>query len=123
MKRLLELLRDGNSRTIEQLAAELGTTPADINRQLGFLEHIRRDSQGIFLRAEDLRRQLQGLQPRRMQGLYAEKRRAEHGRDVGGRKTALIFLHQYNDGREQPIGRSRPFVLSAYFLENGPFFS
>ena len=40
MKRLLELLKDGNSRTIEQLAAELGTTPADIDRQLGFLEHI-----------------------------------------------------------------------------------
>ena len=40
MKRLLELLKDGNSRTIEQLAAELGTTTDDVARQLDFLEHI-----------------------------------------------------------------------------------
>lgn len=40
MKRLLELLKDGNSRTIEQLAAELDTTPADISRQLEYLERI-----------------------------------------------------------------------------------
>ena len=40
MKRLLELLKDGNSRTIEQLAAELATTPTDITRQLEYLERI-----------------------------------------------------------------------------------
>ena len=40
MQKLLELLKDGNTRTIEQLAAELDTTPTDIGRQLGFLEHI-----------------------------------------------------------------------------------
>ena len=40
MKKLIDLLKDGNSRTIENLAAELGTTPADINRQLEYLEHI-----------------------------------------------------------------------------------
>lgn len=40
MKKLLELLKDGNSRTIEQLAAELGTTDGDIARQLEYLERI-----------------------------------------------------------------------------------
>jgi len=40
MKKLIDLLKDGNSRTIETLAAELGTTPSDINRQLEYLEHI-----------------------------------------------------------------------------------
>ena len=40
MKRLLELLKDGNSRTIEQLASELGTTANDITRQLEYLERI-----------------------------------------------------------------------------------
>lgn len=40
MKKLLELLKDGNSRTIEQLASELSTTSDDITRQLDFLEHI-----------------------------------------------------------------------------------
>ena len=40
MQKLLQLLKDGNSRTKEQFAAELDTTPADINRQLEYLEHI-----------------------------------------------------------------------------------
>ena len=40
MQKLLELLKDGNSRTVEQLAAALDTTSADISRQLDFLEHI-----------------------------------------------------------------------------------
>ncbi len=40
MDELLRLLKDGNTRTIEQLASELHTTDADIRRQLEFLEHI-----------------------------------------------------------------------------------
>ena len=40
MDELLRLLKDGNTRTIEQLAAELQTSDADIRRQLEFLEHI-----------------------------------------------------------------------------------
>ena len=40
MKDLLALLKDGNSRTVEDLAAELGTTTADIDRRLEYLEHI-----------------------------------------------------------------------------------
>ena len=40
MQKLLQLLKDGNSRTVEVLAAELDTTPADIDRQLEYLEHI-----------------------------------------------------------------------------------
>ena len=40
MDELLRLLKDGNTRTIEQLAAELHTADADIRRQLEFLEHI-----------------------------------------------------------------------------------
>ena len=40
MKELLALLKDGNSRTVENLASELGTTPSDIDRRLEYLEHI-----------------------------------------------------------------------------------
>ena len=40
MQRLLGLLTDGNSRTIEQLAGELGTTVSDISRRLEYLEHM-----------------------------------------------------------------------------------
>ena len=40
MNELLELLKDGNSRTVDILAAELGTTPDDISRQLEYLERI-----------------------------------------------------------------------------------
>ena len=40
MKELLELLKDGNSRTTETLAEELGTTPEDIRRKIDFLERI-----------------------------------------------------------------------------------
>ncbi len=40
MDELLRLLKDGNTRTIEQLAAELHTSEADIRRQLEYLEHI-----------------------------------------------------------------------------------
>ena len=40
MQKLLELLKDGHSRTVEMLAAELQTTPADVNRQLEYLAHI-----------------------------------------------------------------------------------
>ena len=39
MRELLKLLKDGNSRTVEQLAYELHTTPEDIIRQLEFLEY------------------------------------------------------------------------------------
>jgi hypothetical protein len=40
MEKLLELLKDGRSRTIEMLADELGTTTADVNRMLSYLESI-----------------------------------------------------------------------------------
>ena len=40
MQKLLELLQDGHSRTIEMLAEELHTSAADIRRQLEYLEHI-----------------------------------------------------------------------------------
>ncbi len=40
MKKLLELLKDGNSRTIELLAAELETTPEDVRRKIDFLERM-----------------------------------------------------------------------------------
>ena len=40
MEELLQLLKDGNTRTIEQLAAELHTSVPDVHRQLEFLEHI-----------------------------------------------------------------------------------
>lgn len=40
MDELLRLLKDGNTRTVEQLAAELQTSVSDIRRQLEFLEHI-----------------------------------------------------------------------------------
>lgn len=40
MRKLLELLKDGDSRTIEQLACELNTTAEDISRQLEYLENI-----------------------------------------------------------------------------------
>ncbi|MCR5701885.1 MAG: hypothetical protein K6G76_07070 [Lachnospiraceae bacterium] len=40
MKRLLELLNDGNSRTLEMLADELGTTTDDVIRQMEYLECI-----------------------------------------------------------------------------------
>ncbi len=40
MEELLSLLKDGNSRTIEELAGELHTTPADILRKLDYLEHM-----------------------------------------------------------------------------------
>ncbi|MCR4788184.1 MAG: Lrp/AsnC family transcriptional regulator [Lachnospiraceae bacterium] len=39
MKKLLELLKDGNSRTPEELARELETTRDDVLRQMDFLEH------------------------------------------------------------------------------------
>jgi DNA-binding Lrp family transcriptional regulator len=38
MEELLQLLSDGRSRTIEMLAAELGTTNDDILRKIDFLE-------------------------------------------------------------------------------------
>ena len=40
MEALLELLRDGNARSVDMLAIELGTTKIDIRRQLEFLEHM-----------------------------------------------------------------------------------
>lgn len=40
MQRLLGLLSNGNSRTIEQLAEEMGTSVSDIGRKLGYLEHM-----------------------------------------------------------------------------------
>lgn len=38
MEKLLQLLSDGRSRTIEMLADELGTTTSDILRKIDFLE-------------------------------------------------------------------------------------
>ena len=38
MQQLLTLLSDGRSRTIEMLAAELGTTNEDVLRKIDFLE-------------------------------------------------------------------------------------
>ncbi len=40
MQKLLELLKDGNSRTLEILADELGTTTDDVTRQMEYLERI-----------------------------------------------------------------------------------
>ncbi len=40
MTELLNLLKDGNSRTVEMLAFELKTDKADVERQLEYLEHI-----------------------------------------------------------------------------------
>ena len=40
MEKLLELLKDGHSRTIEMLAAELGTSTSDVSRMLSYLENI-----------------------------------------------------------------------------------
>ncbi len=40
MQKLLELLKDGRSRTVEILAEELDTTADDIRRQLEYLELI-----------------------------------------------------------------------------------
>ncbi len=40
MQKLLELLTDGNSRTLEMLAKELGTSRDDVERRLEYLEHI-----------------------------------------------------------------------------------
>ncbi|MCR5272005.1 MAG: hypothetical protein K6E13_03375 [Lachnospiraceae bacterium] len=39
MEGLIKLLKDGHARTIEMLALELDTTPADIKRKLEFLEN------------------------------------------------------------------------------------
>ena len=39
MEELLNLLRDGHSRSIEMLAAELNTNAEDIVRRIEFLEH------------------------------------------------------------------------------------
>jgi len=40
MQELLDLLKDGNCRTLEQLAKELGTTRDDVERKLEYLGHI-----------------------------------------------------------------------------------
>lgn len=40
MQELLELLKDGNSRTTLMLAKELGTTKEDVERRMEFLEHL-----------------------------------------------------------------------------------
>lgn len=40
MQELLKLLKDGRSRTIEMLAAELNTSADDIRRQIEYLEQI-----------------------------------------------------------------------------------
>ena len=40
MQRLLALLKDGHSRTLEMLAAELETSTDDVERQLEYLERI-----------------------------------------------------------------------------------
>ena len=40
MEKLLELLKDGRSRTLEMLADELDTDTADVSRMLSYLENI-----------------------------------------------------------------------------------
>ena len=40
MNELLNLLKDGNSRSIEDFAQELNTTIEDIVRRIEFLEHV-----------------------------------------------------------------------------------
>ncbi|ERL20852.1 hypothetical protein HMPREF1986_01914 [Oribacterium sp. oral taxon 078 str. F0263] len=40
MQELLELLKDGHSRTTVMLASELHTTPEDISRKLEYMEHM-----------------------------------------------------------------------------------
>ncbi|QFJ53518.1 hypothetical protein [Pseudobutyrivibrio xylanivorans] len=40
MEQLLELLKDGNARTIDLLALEMNTTVDDVNRQLEYLENM-----------------------------------------------------------------------------------
>ena len=40
MQKLLELLKDGHSHTIEMLASELNTSADDIRRQIEYLEQI-----------------------------------------------------------------------------------
>lgn len=40
MEALLNLLKDGDARTVDMLAMELDTTRIDIIRQLDFLEHM-----------------------------------------------------------------------------------
>ncbi|MCR4789583.1 MAG: Lrp/AsnC family transcriptional regulator [Treponemataceae bacterium] len=39
MEELLALLKDGHSRSVEMLAAELNTSTEDILRRIDFLEH------------------------------------------------------------------------------------
>ncbi|MCR5797806.1 MAG: DeoR family transcriptional regulator [Eubacterium sp.] len=39
MEELIELLRDGKSRTVEMMAIELNTTVEKIRRDIEFLEH------------------------------------------------------------------------------------
>lgn len=39
MEEMLNLLRDGHARTIQMLAAELDTSPDDIERKLEYLEN------------------------------------------------------------------------------------
>ena len=49
MQSLLDLLKDGRSRPLESIAAELGTSTEDVRRKIEFLEQagaIRRVSQG-----------------------------------------------------------------------------
>lgn len=40
MQNLLELLKDGKSRTTEMMAVELGTTVEDVKRRMEYLENM-----------------------------------------------------------------------------------
>ncbi len=40
MEALLNLLKDGNARTVDTLAIELDTSKSDVKRQLEFLERM-----------------------------------------------------------------------------------
>ncbi len=40
MNELIELLADGHARTIGMLAGDLGTSEADVLRQIDYLQHI-----------------------------------------------------------------------------------
>ena len=49
MQDLLELLKDGNSRTLEMMAKDLGTTTGDVIRRMEYLEHIGAIRQVAFM--------------------------------------------------------------------------
>ena len=59
MEELLALLRDGHSRSIEMLAAELNTSTDDIIRRIEFLESV-----GIIRRVLNIKNNCSGCNPK-----------------------------------------------------------